>query len=280
MATSPAGASRQTAQRPRPAATIVLLRDTPVGGPQVLMLRRHDRSGFAAGAWVFPGGVVEEDDRTLEPERWSGISPSALEQRFADDAKAVLGFHVAAVRETFEEAGILLATGQVDPATATATQQILGERGAPPHLFTDFLRSRDLVLRLDTLTYLSRWITPKVEGRRFDTVFFVAATPEGQRATHDDVETTAKRWVRAAEALAAHRDQRFPMIHPTVMTLEWLTAHTTAADAVAAAAAQPSVPWVLPHVDRQADGSLRFLHPGDDDFPHELYADELRGPAP
>lgn len=278
MSTFPAGPSRPTAQRPRPAATIVLLRDTD-HEPEVLMLRRHGGSGFAAGAWVFPGGAVDDADRRVPRSRIRGVDPAALEARFADDADAVLGFHVAAVRETFEEAGLLFADGPVDPSARRATRVALVRRDAPEGLFARFLAEQDLVLRLDALTYLSRWITPKVEGRRFDTVFFLAVAPPGQEASHDEIETTARRWVRARPALSAHRAGAFPMIHPTVQTLEWLVGRRCAADALRAAAARDTVPWILPHVVRRDDGGVDFLHPGDPAFPRELYADELRGPT-
>ena len=242
------------------------------------MLRRHGKSGFAAGAWVFPGGVVEHEDRTLSPRRHRGIDVAGLTERFADPAEAVLGFHVAAVRETFEEAGLLLTDGRIGGDDLELARVRLGARESAPQEFVDFLEAHDLVLQLGQLVYLSRWITPRVEGRRFDTAFFAAAVPDDQVAQHDAVETTAKRWVRPTAALAAHRDGDFPMIHPTVKTLEWLAEHDTPQDALAAAAQQPTVPWVLPHVERADDGSLHFLDPTHPDFPMEQYADELRGP--
>jgi 8-oxo-dGTP pyrophosphatase MutT (NUDIX family) len=267
-----------TARTPRPAATILLLREGD-DGCEVLMLRRHGRSGFAAGAWVFPGGTVDAEDRTLSPRRYAGLNPSQLTGRFADPAEAVLGFHVAAVRETFEEAGILFTECPIDADERERARVRLGARTSHAREFMDFLDDHDLVLRLGALVYLSRWITPRVEGRRFDTAFFVAAVPVDQVARHDAVETTAKRWVRPAAALDAHRDGRFDMIHPTVKTLEWLAEHHGTEDALAAAAARPTVPWVLPHVEEADDGSWSFLHPTHPDFPWPLYTDELRGPV-
>src|SRR3712207_1203169 len=93
---------------PWPAATVILARDAAEGGLEVFMVRRHGRSGFAASAWVFPGGTVDAADRTLGPDRWRGIAPAAMAERFRLAPDGVLGVHVAAARELFEEAGVLL----------------------------------------------------------------------------------------------------------------------------------------------------------------------------
>lgn len=242
------------------------------------MLRRHRGSGFAAGAWVFPGGTVEEPDRTLDAGRWSGIDPQALAERFADDPSDVLGFHVAAVRETFEEAGVLLAERAPEVRDLRGAQQRLGGRHVDPRAFARWLADHDVVLDLGALAYCARWITPRVEGRRFDTAFFCAVLPDGVRVRHDDVETTARRWVGANDALDAHAAGDLPMIFPTVRTLEWLAGYATAADAVAAARRAERIPWVIPHVEVGDDGTWRFVLPSDDDFPMHEYAAELRGP--
>lgn len=267
---------------PRPAATICLLRSQwkEDSGCEVLMLQRHSKSGFAAGAWVFPGGVVEKADGSLASGRYTGLSPDEHTERFADPPETVLGFHVAAVRETFEEAGILLVEGRqnVTAAELDDARMRLGARDATAEQFVAFLDDHDLVLDLGALTYLSRWITPRVEGRRFDAAFFLAALPANQIARHDAVETTAKRWVRPSEALAAHAHGDFDMIHPTVKTLEWLASYESLTDAVNAAAAQATVPWILPHVKEQDDGQWQFIHPTDPHFPWDIYAEELRGP--
>lgn len=268
----------------RPAATVVLLRDAAAAngsaaqGCELLLLRRHGRSGFAANAWVFPGGVVEKEDRNLPPTCFRGLDPRALASRFGDPADLVLGFHVAAVRETFEEAGILLADGVADADDLSSLRAALGSRAATAQQFVAFLQAHDLVLRLDALTYAARWITPHIEGRRFNTVFFLATAPAGQDARHDEIETTAKRWMRPRAALDAHRAGDMPMLRPTVQTLEWVAAHSSVRDVMAAAAAQETVPWILPHITRGDDGSRVTLHPSDPGYPYERYADELQGP--
>ncbi|MGH3665967.1 MAG: NUDIX hydrolase [Egibacteraceae bacterium] len=260
----------------RDAATVILLRGAD-DGPEVLMLRRHGRSGFAADAWVFPGGVVDAADRSLPAACWHGIDPARLTQRFAAGATEVLGFHVAAVRETFEEAGLLLASradGTAVDLEDPAVQRLrhaLAERTATVE-FATRLAAEELVLDLGCLTYLSRWVTPTAERRRYDTCFFLARAPRGQVADHDRVETTGQRWLAPATALDEHRAGRLHLIYPTIKTLEALTEHRTAEALVAAAAAQPEVPSILPHIQVGADGRfLRVLHPDDGDFPRERY---------
>lgn len=244
----------------------------------MLLLRRHRRSGFAAGAWVFPGGTVEEADEGLDLRCWSGIDPEALADRFADPPSRVLGFHVAAVRETFEEAGVLLADGVADEEELRSAQVRLGSREIAPGSFSAWVVEHGLVLDLGALAYCARWITPRVEGRRYDTAFFCAALPDGIEVRHDDVETTARRWIGARDALDSHAGGELPMIFPTVRSLEWLARHPTSADAIAAARGADRVPWVIPHVEVDDEGRWRFLLPGDPDFPLQEYAADLRGP--
>ena len=268
--------SNAVAQPPRPAATVVLLRDGGEGC-EVLMLRRHGRSGFAANAWVFPGGAVDPADRVLTSDRYRGIEPQQLRKRFGDPAEDVLGFHVAAVRETFEEAGILIASGDVPRADIERVRARLGSRDSAADAFAVFLNEYGLVLDLGALTYLSRWITPRMEGRRFHTAFFVATAPAHQVAQHDAVETTAKKWVRPDAALSAYRSGDMAMMRPTRTTLRWLADYDTAAQAASAAAAQTTIPWLLPHFEEDDAGNVRVLQPSDPGFPHELYGEELGG---
>jgi 8-oxo-dGTP pyrophosphatase MutT (NUDIX family) len=274
---------------PRHAATIMVVRDARprVGaqqagdehadevGPQLLMLRRHGRSGFAGDAWVFPGGVVDEGDRQLAPDRWSGIDPDALADRFDAPPDLVLGFHVAAVRETFEEAGLLLAA-RVDGCTPDVTAPHLTEvrrRLADRDVDLDWARwlaEEELVLDLGRLTYHSRWVTPARERRRYDTAFFLARAPQGQIAAHDLVETTGQRWITASAALRAHRSGELHLIYPTIKTLEALRGHGDVAALTAAARSQPRIRSIQPHVDTGRDG-WRILHPDDPEYPHHLY---------
>jgi 8-oxo-dGTP pyrophosphatase MutT (NUDIX family) len=263
----------------RPAATVIVVRDgdTAAGPPQVLMLRRHARSGFAADAWVFPGGVVDAEDRALGDSRWRGIDPVALADRFADPPELVLGYHVAAVRETFEEAGLLLARhgdGRAPDVTRpeyVALRERLGSRDQQVD-WAGWLRDEDLVLDLGALTYFSRWVTPQREPKRYDTAFFIAVAPGGQIAAHDEVEVTDQRWTTPAAALEAFHAGDLHLIFPTIKTLEALAAFGSAAELVAQAERTPEIRKVQPHVEVTDEG-WRILHPDDPDFPHELYAE-------
>ncbi len=262
----------------RQAATVVVLREGAGGRPELLLLRRHRRSGFAADAWVFPGGVVDADDRTLASDRWRGIDPAALAERFRADPQDVLGFHVGAARETFEESGLLLASHRdgrdagVVVAAVRRAREALAERTAHAGAFAQWLRAERLVLDLDRLTYLSRWVTPTAEPRRYDACFFLAPAPPGQVAAIDRVETTDQRWTTPAAALDEHRAGRLLLMYPTVRTLADLTAHDTVDGAIAAASAQPAVRSVLPHAEVDATGRVtRIVHPDEPEYPHARY---------
>jgi 8-oxo-dGTP pyrophosphatase MutT (NUDIX family) len=257
---------------PRDAATVIVCRDGH-DGPEILLLRRHTRSGFVGGAWVFPGGTVDDGDRVLPRTRWDGIDPGDLVDRFAEPEEVVLGLHVAAVRETFEEAGLLLARhadGRVPDTTAPGyaeARRDLGDRA----VVTDWdawLADEDLVLDLGCLTYHSRWVTPVQEPRRYDTAFFLARAPEGQVAAFDRVETTEQRWTTPEAALEVHAEGDLFMIFPTIKTLESLTGAASADELVARAAEQERVRSIQPHIEVE-DGRLRILHPDDPDFPRD-----------
>lgn len=262
----------------RNAATVIVLRDLAAGpGYELLMLRRHARSGFAADMWVFPGGVVDEADGDLEPAYWSGIDPAEQSPRFGVSPNQVLAHYVAAARETFEEAGLLLArTAQGGPPDLTdpallQLRQDLADRSSDVS-FAAWLQQRDLVLDLAGMTYLSHWVTPVVEPRRYDTRFFLARVPSRQVAGYDQRETTDQRWVTPAAALEARRAGDMQMIYPTIQTLRWLREQATADDAIAAAAAQPEIRRVQPHAELDDDGNfVRVLHPDDPEYPHHLY---------
>lgn len=262
----------------RNAATVIVLRDDPGGGPfQILMLRRHARSGFAADAWVFPGGVVDADDASLPSNRWRGLDPQGQAQRFGLDATAVLAFHVGAVRETFEESGLLLARrsdGQppdlADPALL-ALRRAMADRASDVS-FNRWLEEQDLVLDLGALTYLSHWVTPTIEPRRYDARFFLTRLPAEQIAGHDRLEITEQRWIAPAAALEAFSAGQMPMIFPTIKTLEDLSTAPSAQALIERAQGQPTIRRIQPHAEVDDNGRfVRILHPDDDDFPSHLY---------
>lgn len=198
----------------RPASTVLLLRDGP-GGLEVFMVVRHREIDFASGALVFPGGRVEGADLVLAG---------------GDPAEA---FRVAAVRETWEECGVLLAAP-----------------GAPPSAegeFAAMLAARGLVPDSAGLAHFAHWITPEPVPKRFDTHFFLAAAPADQHALHDGHEAVDSVWIRPRDALAAAEDGSRKVVFPTRMNLAKLARHDNVGAAFAAARATPVV-TVLPEM--------------------------------
>jgi 8-oxo-dGTP pyrophosphatase MutT (NUDIX family) len=251
---------------PRDAATVILVRDGPEG-VEVLMLERHVASDFAAGAYVFPGGTL--DERDLDPAAAAVLDgPSAEEAAALLDAppERAIGLLLCAVRETFEEAGVLLARRDGRPlAPSPAEVARLAEHrralAAGRASLADVAAAEGIRYAGDLLLYWARWITPELSPRRYDARFFVARMPEGQEPLHDDVETTASTWIAPSRALERAREGLFSVVFPTRKTLEGLSAFGRAADVVAAAAdrrVQPVLPKVV-----LADGAVRVVLPGD-----------------
>jgi 8-oxo-dGTP pyrophosphatase MutT (NUDIX family) len=227
---------------PRPAATVVLLREG-WGGPEAYLQLRPMGMGFAGGLWVFPGGRVDDGDRDpAVAGRWAGPSPAAWAERLGLPADEARGHLVAACRETLEEAGLLLAT----PAPATAELA-----AARRDLLTGSAGLADLLarlgVRLDTgrLRYWAWWVTPEAEPRRYDTRFFLAELPAGAPVAAHLAEAERERWLPLAEAAA---DQDLPMLPPTRYTLRDLAGFGSVAEALAAAADR-RVERVLPVLD-------------------------------
>ena len=228
------------------ASTILLLRDpadTATQGLEVLLLERHIESDFAGGALVFPGGKVDATDRALPPERFSGRDPAAWRDALgAESDEQALGLLVAAVRETFEEADVLLATRDGAPVTDAdlASPSFVEARrrlSSRDERFdwTSWLAEEDLVLDLGALALWAWWVTPKGQHKRFDTRFFVARLPAEQSAAHDDIEMTSLRWATPQAALEAQRAGQMTVIYPTRKNLEELAVHASAQDAWEAA---------------------------------------------
>lgn len=216
---------------PRPAATIVLLREG-VGGLEVLLLKRVRSAGFVPGAYVFPGGRVDPDD--ADPalvERLDGLDPPAIAARLGlarEAVPAAEAYLIAALREAFEETGLLVGRrgdgspvppAAVDPDVATQRDRLLADEG----VFPDVLDA--LGARLDgaAVEYVAHWVTPLVEPRRYDTRFFLAPLPAGCAASADAREMTDARWLRPEDALDMFHGGRLPMVFPTVRTLEQLS---------------------------------------------------------
>ncbi|MDP2770595.1 MAG: NUDIX hydrolase [Giesbergeria sp.] len=251
-------------ETPRDSATVVLLRDAPAG-MEVLLLRRHAQASNMAGIYVFPGGKLDEADRTLGPTEWLDQPAATLHTRLAEpgtDAATATGLHVAALREALEECGLLLAeaTAADRPLDALRARAMLRD-GMP---FADMLTALQLRLQTRQLAPWSRWITPlspTVSSRRFDTRFFVALAPAGQTALHDNEETTESVWVAPRAALEQYRDGRIDLAPPQIMSLAHLARHASAGSVLQAAQSQRP-PTILPEAFEQ-DGLRTICYPGD-----------------
>lgn len=234
---------------PRPASTIVLMRDADAG-PEALLLRRNRSSGFVPGAYVFPGGRVDEADtdrRLLE--RADGLDA---------DAEPRPDYWMAAVREAFEETGVLLGRdgdgetapdAGADPALAGWRDALLEDRATLHGL----LEATSLRLAFGDVVPCAHWITPVVEPRRYDTRFFLARCPADRDVVHDEREMTDAVWLRPETALERFRDGRLPMVFPTVKTLESLAGFASVDDALDAFRARNVEP-ILPRLVRTETG--------------------------
>ncbi len=258
------------------AATVVLTRSGPQG-LEVYLLKRPEGSGFMGGAWVFPGGKLDPEDRALPPEAlWPGHR--ALCERLGEtpgrplDEATRRGLVVALCRELFEEAGILLARD-------VATQEMFSD--AHPHFerisaqrarlcageisLEVLLKESGLCIEGAGLGYWAHWITPSAERRRFDTRFFVAALPLGQTPEREPTETADARWMRPREALAAQRRGEMFLPPPTLRTLEDMQGRGSVEDLMALMEEQAPFA-IMPKLQPLAEG-MAVLLPWDRDYP-------------
>lgn len=232
------------------AASLLLLRDH-ASGLEVFLLERPDTASFATGATVFPGGKVEEDDLDPELGRFCR-GAQGLEER-------ELGLRVAAIRETYEEAGVLLARERGSEALIgsdrmAAIEERFGEARASHALELSVLvREEKLELACDQLVHFSHWVTPVIVPRRFDTHFFAAAMPPDQEAAHDGRESVGSLWLEPAAAPAAAKSGERTLMFPTLMNLEAVGA-SQSADQALARARNNTVVRVLPEVVETAEG--------------------------
>lgn len=215
---------------PRPSAAVVLARETGEAGMTVFMVRRHVQSEFVPDVFVFPGGSVAAADREVES------MPSICTPAADGPAGLGSGFRVAALRECFEEAGVLLARRDGAPLALRDRDnaRFAGYRAALQHgaMRLDEIAAREgLTLATDLLLHWSHWITPEAWPKRFDTHFFLATMPEEQEAAHDRMETTAGIWVTPREALGRHEQGEFPLVFATLHQLRTLAEVPTIAAA-------------------------------------------------
>lgn len=236
----------------RPAATILLLRDQPAF--EVLMVKRHHQIDFASGALVFPGGKSHAGDHDPAwAEHAIGYAEHDAEQR---------ALRIAAIREVFEEAGILLARRRDgSPIGGEACPMEVREAvDAGRTHFLDVLRDLDARLELDALTVFARWITPPLTPKRFDTWFYAVTAPEDQLAACDGRETVDAEWIAPSEALRLAEAGERKVIFPTRMNLQLLAEASSAGDTVARARARTLV-TVQPKIESRESGRVLTLPP-------------------
>ncbi|MEU5693528.1 NUDIX hydrolase [Actinosynnema sp. NPDC020468] len=243
--------------RPRDAATVVLVRDG-AEGVEAFLLRRVSGMAFAGGMTVFPGGGVDRRDADATVA-WTGPPPSWWASRFSCSPELATALVCAAVRETFEESGVLLA----GPSAATVVADTSGYADARAALvarevsFAEFLAAEGLVLRADLLRPWTNWVTPEEEPRRYDTRFFVAVLPAGQRADDATSEASDGVWQRPVDALADWEAGRRTLMPPTWVTLSELAEFVGVADVLAA---PREVERIIPKLVRDG-GRIRVVIP-------------------
>lgn len=240
-----------TAVPVKPAATVMLIRDREDRGIEVFMMRRTTKAAFAGGMYVFPGGAVDAEDSSYE---------------------------IAAIRECFEEAGVLLARNGGgsflrfdDPNLAERFTRYRHDVHEGRRSMTSVLRDEDLTPSTDELHWVSHWVTPFGEIRRFDTRFFVTATPEEQEPLHDDKELVDSLWVAPSSALSRSQQGELLMLPPTTVNLQFLANHDSVSSVLRSAGSMGQPAKVLPKVRLTEDGKMdALLMPGDpgyDDLP-------------
>ena len=252
---------------PVPSATVTLVRDT-AAGVEVLMMQRNLQSVFVPGMYVFPGGALDAADGAPELNALcSGMADSQASNTLGIPTGG-LAYWTAAIRESFEEAGLLIGYDETAGLVALDTPDLAERYRQHRHALNqgtrgllEILRAERLTLAVDQLVYFSHWITPVSAPRRYDTRFFVAAAPPAQSPLHDNHETISHVWVRPATALDRHRKNDFKMRFPTTRTLEEFAAYDSVGALMAAMRAKRNIPAILPHISR-AGGRVLPGEPG------------------
>mgnify|MGYP001815134283 FL=1 len=245
----------------RPSSTVVLVRPG-ADEPEVFMVRRHARSAFGA-AYAFPGGVVDPEDHAVH-DYCAGISPRRANTNLGVESDG-LDFYSAAIRELFEESGVVLGKVDAIEEDLAAVRDALNDGSDD---WADFVRRNTLELHSDALHYIAHWVTPPDRTARYSTRFFVATLPEGQHAAHCGGELVDSHWATAHETLIAAREGRIVLHFPTIKTLESVARHKTFEALIdwAASCVAWGVTTMLP-VTIMRDGEEEIVLPGDKDYP-------------
>ena len=259
----------------RSAATVMLLRDASAG-LEIFLLKRHGLSDVLGGAYVFPGGKVDRSDAELDVGNHLDQSPTALHASLNEpeiDALTASGLYVAAIREAFEECGILFAHG-ASQARATDARALSREGYA----FDEVLAQMQLRLQTQSLAPWSRWVTPRmpsVMNKRFDTRFFVAACPADQIASHDNHEATESIWLTPRAALVQYQSGQIELAPPQIMSLAHLSRFATTQSVLNEAKSRP--PALIQPEPFDQDGSRVICYPGD--VRHSVPTRAMPGPT-
>lgn len=242
------------------AATVAVLRDG-AHGLEVFMVKRSSKTRFMPHAHVFPGGRVDPEDAEVP------ILGGELDRARMNIEDAV-AYQAAAIRETYEESGILLADGQVVEEAREALQEHREN-------LAEVAERMGWTLRADRLVYWSWWLTPEIEPRRYDTRFFVAAVGPNTVGAHDNTETVQSAWWMPADALERFDRGEILLAPPTARTLQELLPYATAAEALEAGRSRRT-PQIEPRLHMGSDGVLEVVLPGDPEFPAEV---SVEGPT-
>ena len=256
----------------RPAATVLILDERP--DLQVLMLKRNARSIFVGDMWVFPGGAVDPDDASEEADALvRGLSDAEASAHLGIDAGGI-AYWVAALRETFEEAGLLLGrrsgeTGLIDLSEPAVADRFSAHRDGVNDGSVDFVKTmgaEQVQLDGQTVHYVSQWVTPLGPPRRYDARFFVTAMPAGQQPLHDNDEAVQHEWVRPADAIRSNEADEMVMMTPTISMLHRLARFGSVDEAMAAAASGSADDDEWIRIRYGVEGPHRIAWPDDPDY--------------
>ena len=259
----------------KPAATVLLIRDADEGGIEVFMLRRTFSAAFASGMFVFPGGKVDDVDGMEDiAEICDGLTDAHASSLLGLPSGG-LAYWVACIRECFEEAGVLLArhetTGDVVRFDAPEVIERFNTERHNIHdgsiALLDLCAQEGLHLTTDDIHYVSHWITPMGEKRRFDTRFFIARAPAAQEPLHDDGETIDSFWIKPEEAIRRSHEKDLMLMPPTKANIEFLLPHKTTDEVMAAASKVGTPQTILPKIKIDSDWRVTGIAmPGDSDY--------------